>query len=330
MIAPDAPDPYETYALLATQPGLHRIPDRPGWWLAAHPDATSALLESDACAVRPAAEPVPFGLVGTAAGAVFARLVRMRDDEPRNAMKAEIVRALASVPEAELTRIARAAASRVDLPLRVLFDLTPYVLAELLGVPANEHREVARAAACFARALAPGAVVTDHEALEHAVLDLERAVSCVRDARLAHVDVANRVGLFFQGFDATAGLIGNAVLAIGRDRALSPRAAVEWAAQHDPSIHTTRRFVRHDVTLAGERLRRGDSVLLLLAADAATFAFGQGRHACPARAFATTVACAGVEALQEHGRWTTTGYHASSNARIPRLSRTLDGEGAGS
>ena len=73
-----APDPYPYYAaLVARRP--FGFDDDLGLWVAAGADAVSAVLADSALVVRPPAEPVPAGLVGTAAGDVFGRLVRMTD-----------------------------------------------------------------------------------------------------------------------------------------------------------------------------------------------------------------------------------------------------------
>jgi len=86
-------------------------------------------------------------------------------------------------------------------------------------------------------------------------------------------------------------------------------ALVREAARHDSPVHTTRRFVARDGELAGQAVREGDAVLVLVAAanrDPAvnpdpdrfdphrqapvSFTFGDGIHACPGEAIAVAIA----------------------------------------
>ena len=64
--------------------------------------------------------------------------------------------------------------------------------------------------------------------------------------------LANLVGLLSQTCDATAGLLGNSLIALAREPQLRETAAqttrdgllavVQETARHDPSVHNTRRF----------------------------------------------------------------------------------------
>jgi len=110
--------------------------------------------------------------------------------------------------------------------------------------------------------------------------------------------VAARIGLLVQAYDATAGLIGNAV-ATGM-RAAQPRPAADLVAQtlrSDPPVRFTRR-----VTPSGETI-----VLDLTAArddPAGHLAFGSGLRACPGAAHARALAEGAVEPLLDRCRWT--------------------------
>src|SRR5260370_21246165 len=74
------PDPYPYYAALVARKPLYRD-DALGLWVATSAAAVSAVLASDLCHVRPPAEPVPAALLGTPAGEIFRRLVRMNDGQ---------------------------------------------------------------------------------------------------------------------------------------------------------------------------------------------------------------------------------------------------------
>jgi cytochrome P450 len=89
------------------------------------------------------------------------------------------------------------------------------------------------------------------------------------------VVVANAVGFLSQAYEATAGLIGNALLALAADPGLRdtiagdpsrPRRVVHDVLRADPPIQSTRRVVEGDGTISGREVREGDAVLVLLAA----------------------------------------------------------------
>jgi cytochrome P450 len=169
-------------------------------------------------------------------------------------------------------------------------------------------------------------------------------------APLSRSLLANLIGLLSQTCDATAGLLGNSLVAVMREPSLREaarardglQAIVEETARYDPSVHNTRRFAAEPVTIAGTPLAAGDAVLLVLAAanrDPAfnpdpdsftlvrarrrTLGFGHGMHACPGQALACTLAAAGLEAVLRRTpdldavRARGWHYRPSVNGRIP-------------
>jgi len=111
-------------------------------------------------------------------------------------------------------------------------------------------------------------------------------------------EVAARIGLLIQAYDATAGLIGNAVAA--GMRAVGPVAAaalVQQTLRRDPPVLATRR-----VSPAGE------AIALDLAAaggdPAGHLEFGSGPRACPGAAHACALAEGAVAAVLERCRRT--------------------------
>src|SRR5579862_5414553 len=89
------PDPYPYYAQLVAEKPLHRD-TASGLWVAADAAAVSAVLTSELCRVRPPAEPVPIALLGSPAGDIFGRLVRMTDGPGRCPVKRAIAATLAA------------------------------------------------------------------------------------------------------------------------------------------------------------------------------------------------------------------------------------------
>jgi len=206
--------------------------------------------------------------------------------------------------------------------------------------PGASKEIAARGSDAAAHLLELGTTLTKRAGL---VAALARHAAPTDQARV----IANALGFLWQAYDATAGLIGNTLLAIARDPSLAKtgsmiRVAAE-VARHDAPVQNTRRFVAENGEIAGEKMKQGDTILVVLAAanrdpsanpnpelfdanraNPKTFTFGHGSHSCPGASLATTIAAAGVESLLNAGldiaplaeRAT---YRPSANIRIPLL-----------
>jgi cytochrome P450 len=177
-----------------------------------------------------------------------------------------------------------------------------------------------------------------------------RRDSAVDDRLLA----ANLIGMMSQSFDATAALVGQALVALARhrgpwddrmdDHELLDRVLRE-TLRHDAPIQSTRRFMAADTEMDdGTLLRQGQPVLVLLAsanrdeasyADAdrfdidrqnlSSFSFSFGRHRCPGEEFARALAAGIITAMRACGLVPEThiarapAYSVSFNARLPIL-----------
>jgi cytochrome P450 len=357
------PDPYRYYARLAASP-LYRD-DALGLWVAASAAAVTAVLTSELCRVRPPAEPVPRALLGSPAAEIFRHLVRMNDGPGHCPFKQAVSAALGSIDPvrvaAESDRWARSLAGEELADFT--FRLPVYVVATLLGVPEEALPQTALWMESFVPALAPGC---GPEALERGkaaagcLLDLFGSLlaapaegllaSLAQEARRLgrsdeNVIVANGIGLLVQAYDATAGLIGNTLVALAhhpeaRGTALLGEAIVE-TLRCDPPVQNTRRFIARDGIVAGEAMREGDAILVVLAAanrdpaanpdpdrfdlfrkERRIFTFGAGLHACPGEMLAITIAQSGVEALLRagidlEGFAANRTYRPAANVRIP-------------
>ena len=156
-------------------------------------------------------------------------------------------------------------------------------------------------------------------------------------------DVAQRlgaIGLLFQTYDGTAGLIGNTLyqLAVAQPeitrRIVSdPKTLAGFVAEVarlDPPVHNTRRFAasRHrdrGRARAQWRERAGATRRreLRWGSQGRTFTFGEGTHACIAARLAITIASVAVRALAETGidfaQIVRIGFSPHLNVRVPRL-----------
>lgn len=353
------PDPYPYYAELVAERPFHRDAGL-GLWVAAGAPAVTAVLSSDLGRVRPPAEPVPRALVGSPAGAIFCHLIRMNDGATHRRLKPGVSARVAMLDPARVGEQAGAWARHLvgeldpaGHPERVTdlaFRLPVYTVAALLGVAPDALGPVAAWTGDFIRCLTPAATPQHVERGTAAAGELTRLFCALMRRDELDATVANTIGYLSQAYEATAGLVGNTLVALGRHPELCARlgadssllrAVVREVARHDPPVQNTRRFIAGDGVVAGQTLREGDAVLVILAAasrdpsvnphpdrfdpgrrDRQAYTFGLGAHACPGEALATAIAEAGVAHLlaagvepERLGRRVT--YRPSANTRIP-------------
>lgn len=377
-------DPYPYYGDLAATRSFDRD-ETLGLWVACSAAAVTDVLTSPACVVRPPAEPVPRALLGSPAGAIFGRLVRMNDGSKHAAIKPSVSSVTARI-EASIGQEARRWAAHLAKELQpasdpaavseFAFRLSPYVLASVLGVPPDMLPSMADWVHDFTRCIAPAAtseqlarggasagrlldafgarLAARGDSIPDGPLgDLDREITHIRQGDRDDV-VANGIGFLSQAYEATAGLIGNTLVALGRHR-LDRRAdrldddplgaVLREVVRHDPPVQNTRRFLTRDAMIGGRTLKAGEAVLVVLAAAnrdplanpeperfdpfrpaREAFTFGVGPHACPGEAVAIAIAAAGVrellgggvepERLVDHMT-----YRPSANTRIPLFTR---------
>ncbi len=350
-------DPYPYYDSLRRGADLV-FDERLKLWLAAKASVVEQVLAEPRLRVRPTHEPVPRVIAGGSAGDVFSRLVRMNEGDAAHALPKLALRdALSAVPldavAARTRSLARTLLPRSAEGLSAwAFELPVCVVASWLGFDDAQLPAVAAQVGRFVACLSPLSSAPQIDAAHAAAATLMEEIKPLiaqttghglaaqvagqaRAVGWTHADdiVANVLGLMSQTYDATAGLVGNAIVALLLDdatrRAMRPHdipAFIDRVARRDPAIHNTRRFAAEDLSIAGASLKQGDAILVLLAAanrdGDRQFGFGHGRHACPGQAIATTIAAAAIETLLDAQpcildqplKWT---YRPSANARIP-------------
>ena len=342
--------PYDYYRRLADGPPL-RFDAALDCWLATGAAGVQAVLEHPACRVRPPGLAVPQNLAGTPCGAIFAELVRMNDGERHAVPKQVLARALAQVDLARLQRqVAHLAGDRVPPSAaqlnEAIFQLPLFAMAQLLGFAPAQWPALAAWTRDFVACLSPlsngeqlaGAQEAADSLLQgfgHLLREgnarpgsLLASIATETDAMGSGL-LANLVGLLSQTCDATAGLLGNAIVALHAQPELLPQLCASperWPAmlrevsRHDPSIHNTRRYTAQDVEFDGVHVPAGQMIVVVLAsAGHAKLGFGHGRHLCPGQSIAHAIAMACLQAwadgLEDMAlAWR---YQASLNARIP-------------
>src|SRR3954469_15542230 len=357
-------DPYPYYSRLAVERPIYHDASL-GLWVAASAEAVTAVLASDLCRVRPPAEPVPAKLQGTPAGDLFGRLVRQNDGDRHALLKQAVAAALGAIDGQKAAAASQAWARTLAAEIQstqdlqdFAFRLPVYAVASLLGVPRDRLESAARWTGEMAAGFAPSATPEQVESGSRAAAELRRLIGgltgdgvfsdlsrqahragCEEVETIADSIASNGAGFLLQSYEATAGLIGNTLLALARNPDLHHAgldAVIEEVLRFDPPVHNTRRFVAQSGLVAGREMREGDAILVVLAAanrdpTAPLLTFGAGRHACPGQTLATTIARAGVEQALAAGvdPGPLAGgmiYRPSANVRIP-LWRSLDRPG---
>jgi cytochrome P450 len=377
------PDPYPYYADLVASKPLYRD-DTLGMWVASSAAVVRAVLTSDLCRVRPPDEPIPKALLGSPAATLFGHLVRWNDGEQHRSCKQAVQACLQSIEARSTAELSRTWArlllgeSQPQTASRLqdfAFHLPVYVIASLLGVPQEELHHTAVWVSEYVRGLAPASTPAQVEQgkgasrhlldLFHALLSRHQAgldqsllAGLAWEARRAGCEetegiVANGIGLLSQAYEATAGLIGNTVVALASHRnvrdqvAADPRLlrlVIEEVLRYDPPGQNTRRYLAQQGQVAGQAMQEGDGILVVLAAanrdpalnphperfdihrkERHMFTFGAGPHSCPGETLAATIAQAGVEQVLASGAdlaqlATTVVYRPSVAVRIALLS----------
>ncbi|UZE21697.1 cytochrome P450 [Pseudomonas sp. B21-056] len=358
-------DPYPYYASLRAGGGLVFDPQLK-LWIASSAEAACAVLRHADCHVRPAHEPVPKAIADGPAGRVFGRLMRMNEGERQRCPRSAIAPALQDIDPQQVKALVRARFNEGAEDLHHGQFIGPAsVIAALLGFSPAESHLISELTGDFVACLSPLSQTAQLDAAHRATGQLQTLIRerieapdsplLARICQGLEADpdslIANLIGLLSQTYEATAGLIGNALLALIRDPALR-RAVMADPTQispllaevqrFDPGVQNTRRFVAAPCEILGATLNSGDVILVLLASanrdpllnpqpdvllldrpNRRSFSFGIGRHECPGQTLALSIAHATLEMmLEREPRWDrlTWRYRPSLNGRIPIFS----------
>lgn len=380
--APSHPDPYAYCARLVRGPALVRDTANE-WWVAANSGAVRAVLESELCLTRPSEDRVPAALQTGAMAEIFGRLVRFDDGPGAAAMKRALVIALAGLEFAEVERVAAARIGSLAAP-HDLAGLTDFAfafpvqtIADLMGFPTADlvarmagYGAASAAAATGIPPLTPDILARGHAssaALLAAMAEVRsapRPAANLLDAVVSEAEAqgikdeaeinANALGLMIQGYGAIAGMIGLGLLALARRpdlrrRVLTDRRLigplVDEVARFDSSTHSTLRFPARDGHVAGQAVKAGDMIVVMLAAagrdpalnplpdafdidrpDRRSMEFGAGAHACPGERLALRLTQIGIGYILDLGfdldaLEPALTYAASAHVRTPLFGR---------
>jgi cytochrome P450 len=297
------------------------------------------------------------------AGKVFGQLMRMNEGERQRCPRAAIQPGLALIDVNAVNALvgARLITPGADGLYTAMFRGPVCVVAALLGFSPAQGRAISELTADFVACLSPlsdqaqlDAAHAAAEQLKGYFIELlddpsnrsillagirQRFAATSTDSEIL---IANLIGLFSQTCEATAGLIGNALLALIQNPPFDSAQVDDLIAEvqrFDPSVQNTRRFVAAPCEIDGVSLNPGDVILVLLASanrdpllndnpdaflldrpNRRSFTFGAGRHQCPGQVLALHIASATLTkilAMKPALDRLTWRYRPSLNGRIP-------------
>lgn len=161
------------------------------------------------------------------------------------------------------------------------------------------------------------------------------------------ITISNLIGLLIQSYDAGRGILSNSLLQIIKHKTFSNKATIQKSVietlRFDPPIHNTRRIANADITLGKTTIKKGEKIIVVLAAanrdlqkfenesnfDIERFnnndnlTFGIGGHQCLAKHFSINLATEVLWFLfNEHKTITllenNIEYESLINARLPK------------
>jgi cytochrome P450 len=373
-------DPYPYYGSLLREKPLY-FDETLKMWVVSNAGLVTDVFSDPLFRVRPETERIPNPLTDLQSGAIFGSLMRMTDGPSQCPLKTAASHAINDEYAKECNQIAVSFAAilrkqcsdpkSLDVLRRLMFLLPTFSIGTCLGFHSNELDSLAVQVSAFVGGISPIATSEQRILGDCAARTLtERLTKLVDDqihpgfllksfvavCKKQSIDretvVNNMIGFLFQTYDATAGLIGNALRLLARDEEVRYKIAGDstllrpflWEVlRFDPPVQNTRRFAVQDVLLGKVTIRAGEQMLLVLAAanrDASRFAnpdqfnlhsagppafgFGLGKHECPGKPLAIEIACAAVQTFLSDKSFARAisaevQFRPSLNARIPLL-----------
>ncbi len=298
---------------------------RDGSWVVAGARDVAAALASPALTV--AAVPGRSS-VGPAAR-LLASMARFSDGPDHRRRRELLASLLPPVP-----RLARTAAVRTNDYLNrrnASFDVMPLarqlpaeVLAGALGLAQADAARAATLTGMLCDAVTPSLLPREGTAAigDAAAVQLTTLMA----SRWGQDDerITAAVSILFQARDATAALIGAAVLADGR-AAVSAAQQVEHVLRHEAPVQCTRRTALTEAHIGDAKIPAGAPVWIFVATaergSGVPATFGSGPHGCPGAAHAGAIARQVVTVLAAEGWRPVAGQRIDleprPNVRVP-------------
>ena len=301
-----AQDPYPTYAKLRARDPVHRSRLMQAWLFSRYAEVDTILRDHRHFSSDPRKR-IPSGRQRASLPNVEEPSMLFLDPPDHTRLRALVNKAFTPRAVAALEPHIRELMSRLldavedpsafDLMAAVAKPLPVIVIAEMLGIPAEDRARFAVWSDQRARILEPTLSAAERETAEAAMRSLDAYLMPIISARRAapHDDIISALAqaeeegdklterevllmlrlLLVAGNETTTNLIGNGMLALLRhpdqlaalreDRALIP-SAVEELLRFDSPVQVDVRSVLEDCDVNGFGVRRGDNVVCLLGA----------------------------------------------------------------
>jgi cytochrome P450 len=299
-----------------------------GSWVVAGPSAVRTALAAPELSVVPAQQ-----VQDGPAARLVALMARFSDGEDHRRRRALVSELLP--PVAQVGRAAGALADDYIRRRNATFDVMPMArsvpvqaLARVLGLPPAAARRAATLTGTLCDALAPSLLPRSGtgNVADAAAAELTAVVAGLAGANEEHAVAL--ISILFQARDATAALIGSAVLAMTGPGPAGSAAAGRWVERvlrQTAPVQCTRRIATADVAVGDVVIAAGAAVWIFVATaehGAGTPAtFGGGPHGCPAAAHATAMARQVVAVLTAEGWRPVAAQHVTleprPNIRMP-------------
>jgi cytochrome P450 len=311
------PDPAAWHEALRKL-GTHARGDQ---WIVSTPADVAAVLSTPGLhVVAPLAGDGP-------AAELIARMARFSEGQAHQRRRAMTVSVLPPV--------ATVTAHAADIARRYLRDRPPTAELDVMPLARTLAPEaLARAMGLSEPDAACAAEITGRlcDALASArTSDADVAASQLRAAlrplgTSGEDEMAAAVSVLFQARDATAALIGAAVLAAEDDASNHPADRVETVLRHQAPTQCTRRTAVAATTIGRAVIPRGSDVWVFVAAaetgSGVPATFGSGPHGCPGADSAVAIARA-VSTVLGNGGWRPAAgqridFEPRPNLRLPR------------
>ena len=291
-------DPYAHYRELRTGGPLHRTPG--GLWLSPSFEVCSQILRDPRFGHGGDPDSPAWRAESRAPRRVRSFLVLDPPEHTRlrrlvsRAFTARLVERLRPRVAAIVDELLGDLRGEVDLIAALAYPLPVIVISEMLGVPPEDHERFKGWSDALARGLDPDFLIPaeeldrrDRARAEFAAYFRDLAsrrraspgddlLSALVAEELSEADlIATCVLLLVAGHETTVNLIANGTLALlrapdqlayFRDNLDEAPAVVEELLRYDPPIQLSARAALDDVEIAGQPIRRGEMVMLLLGA----------------------------------------------------------------
>jgi cytochrome P450 len=310
------PDPADWHAALRAL-GTHARDDR--WIVSTARDVAAALAAPGLRVIPPPAGSGP-------AADLVGRMARFCDGEAHQRRRAMTVLLL---PTAEIAGragdcAARYLRARAGTEVLDVMPLARTIPARALGLAMGLDGPGAASAADATGRLGDALSAARTFDADEAALQLGLTL---RPLRLSSADEeAAAAGILFQARDATAALIGAAVLAPACAESRQTAVRVDSVLRRQAPVQCTRRAAVADTTIGAAVIPRGSEVWVFHAAaeigNGRPATFGSGPHGCPAADEAIAIARAVVTVIDEEGWRPVSGqpvdFERRPNLRLPR------------